>query len=104
MAQRAFYVQRLNDTQALPFLNSQYRIMGESNQHCAIDSDLPPLERPVRVYADGIFDLFHFGHARSLEQAKKLWVDKVIPDAPWVLNQEFLDKHNIDYVAHDALP
>ncbi|RZC47175.1 hypothetical protein C5167_040153 [Papaver somniferum] len=59
---------------------------------------------PVRVYADGIYDLFHFGHARSLEQAKKSWVDEVIPDAPWVISQEFLDKHNIDYVAHDSLP
>ncbi|KAL5578256.1 hypothetical protein UlMin_019955 [Ulmus minor] len=99
-------------------------------------------EKPVRVYADGIYDLFHFGHACSLEQAKKLipntyllvgccndevtrkykgktvmnekeryeslrhcrWVDEVIPDAPWVITQEFLDKHHIDYVAHDSLP
>ncbi|XP_028755183.1 choline-phosphate cytidylyltransferase 1-like isoform X2 [Neltuma alba] len=67
-------------------------------------TDFGGAERPVRVYADGIYDLFHFGHARSLEQAKKLWVDEVIPDAPWIITQEFLDKHQIDYVAHDSLP
>ncbi|KAK1257574.1 hypothetical protein QJS04_geneDACA014367 [Acorus gramineus] len=32
------------------------------------------------------------------------WVDEVIPNAPWVLTQEFIDKHEIDYVAHDSLP
>ncbi|KAJ3148635.1 hypothetical protein HDU86_007390 [Geranomyces michiganensis] len=102
----------------------------------------PPTDRPVRIYSDGIWDLFHFGHAKALEQAKKIfpnvellvgvcndklthakkgktvmtdieryeslrhckWVDEVVPDAPWVIDQAFLDLHRIDYVAHDDIP
>ena len=27
----------------------------------------------MRIYADGVFDMYHIGHARVLEQAKKLF-------------------------------
>lgn len=32
------------------------------------------------------------------------WVDEVIEDCPWVITVEFLEKHKIDYVAHDDIP
>jgi len=32
------------------------------------------------------------------------WVDEVVKNAPWVVSPEFLEEHDIDYVAHDALP
>ena len=32
------------------------------------------------------------------------WVDEVLTDAPWVITSDFIERHQIDYVAHDALP
>ena len=32
------------------------------------------------------------------------WVDEVIPNCPWAVTPEFLEKYKIDYVAHDDIP
>ena len=86
--------------------------------------------------------MYHIGHAKVLEQAKKLfpnvylivgvsgdqetidkkgkivmneierveilkhckWVDEVICPCPWEISMDFLNEHNIHYVAHDAIP
>ncbi|CCA66484.1 related to choline-phosphate cytidylyltransferase [Serendipita indica DSM 11827] len=115
-------------------------VEGEPGRKYTINK--PPTDRPVRIYADGVYDLFHFGHALQLRQAKLSfpsvhlivgvcsdelvlehksrtvmthsercesvrhcrWVDEVAEDAPWVIDEDFIKKYHIDYVAHDEDP
>ncbi|PBK99209.1 Nucleotidylyl transferase [Armillaria gallica] len=96
-------------------------------------------QRTVRVYVDGVFDIFGVGHALQLRQAKLAfpsvhlvvgvfsdelcssygspaifphvercevvrhcrWVDEVIGDAPWRVDEQLLSRRRIDYVAID---
>ncbi|CAI2371257.1 unnamed protein product [Moneuplotes crassus] len=112
----------------------------ERNENGFVEGEDP--DNPVRIYCDGVFDVFHVGHAKVLEQAKKMfkyvylivgvsgdeetlrlkgrtvmdekertesvehckWVDEVICPCPWIISVDFLEKHNIDYVAHDDIP
>ncbi|KAK4052330.1 choline-phosphate cytidylyltransferase [Microbotryomycetes sp. JL221] len=102
----------------------------------------PPADRPVRIYADGVYDLLHYGHMLQLRQCKLAfpnvyllvgvcsdelvrkykaspvltsaeryesvrhckWVDEVVEDAPWQVDEDFMRAHQIDYVAHDEEP
>jgi len=42
--------------------------------------------------------------AESVRHCK--WVDEVIEDCPWIISDApgFMEKHQIDYVAHDDIP
>ncbi|TFY63023.1 hypothetical protein EVJ58_g3485 [Rhodofomes roseus] len=54
--------------------------------------------RTVRVYVDGVFDPFQ---ARCEVLRHCRWVDEIVPEAPWTLDEQFLRAKRVDYVAVD---
>lgn len=100
----------------------------------------------VRVYTDGIFDLFHFGHSQYFKKIRDLYgsestvtlivgissdsdtekykghrpimthhersqvvkdcryVDQIVENAPWEIDDTFLNHHRIDWVVHEDVP
>ena len=90
----------------------------------------------IRVYADMVGDLFHYGHVEFLKKARALgnyllvgicadevlvsykrrpiltmeervacvagcrYVDEVIPNAPFIIDRAWIEKHDINLVVH----
>jgi bifunctional ADP-heptose synthase (sugar kinase/adenylyltransferase) len=64
------------DKNGLP-TNLEYLPNGLPKNYASIvkkdDPDGNDPNNPVVVYADGVFDMYHIGHAKALEQCKKLF-------------------------------
>ena len=40
--------------------------------------DMIARNKPIRIYCDGVFDMFHYGHARLFEQIKKMIPNAIV--------------------------
>ena len=52
----------------------------------------PGKDTPIRVYADGVFDSFHIGHANMFKQCRLLFPDQKVCVVAGVCNQEAVEE------------
>ena len=68
-----YQLRRLALTEPAPVTRDVPRPSQRRSHQLTIEEAKAGTEEPVRVYADGVFDLFHNGHARVLMQAKSVF-------------------------------
>ena len=74
LSSSAYQSHRLALTEPAPVTRDVPRPCCQRRSHqLTIEEAKAGTEEPVRVYADGVFDLFHNGHARVLMQAKTIF-------------------------------
>src|SRR6218665_1922593 len=61
----AFYSDQPEALEELSNVDYSYRVTIDMAKNGQV-----PDGRKIRIYADGIYDMFHMGHARQLAQAK----------------------------------
>ncbi len=69
----------------LSFENVHLIVGVNSDEQCAAHKNAPSMT--------------HAERCESVSNCK--WADEIAPDAPWIVNQGWIDKYEIDYVAHD---
>lgn len=74
----------------------------EDVEHHKARSVMSHTERFVFIFSSGANTHGAISRCEAVRHCR--WVDEVIPDCPWVLDTSFLDKWEIDYVAHDEEP